>query len=185
MKVNKGTIIIIAAVLGAIIMAIIGVNTVKANAIAYAEKVTEAQSAIKIEEKRRADLIPNLADAIKSYDKHEYETLVELVKARTAKDGGLNDETQNEIRNIINVVVENYPDFKNQENYKYFMQESAITENKIAEIRVAYNKAVSRYNTYTLNPTNKFFLDLTGYEKEEFQKLDYDVSEDAPTNLFD
>lgn len=169
----------------AIIVAIIGVNSVHANAIAYAEKVTEAQSAIKVQEKRRADLIPNLADAIKSCDKHEYETLVELVKARTARDGGITDETQNEILKIVNIVMEDYPDLQNQENYKYFMKESTITENKIAETRIAYNKAVSRYNTYTLNPTNKFFLNLTGYEREEFQKLDYNVSEDAPTNLFD
>lgn len=185
MKVNKGTIIIAAAVLAAIIVAIIGVNGVHANAIAYAEKVTEAQSAIKVQEKRRADLIPNLADAIKSYDKYEYETLVELVKARTARDGGITDETQNEIHQIIDIVMEDYPDLKSQDNYKEFMKESAITENKIAETREAYNKAVSRYNTYTLNPINKFFLNLTGYEREEFQKLSYDVSEDAPTNLFD
>ena len=65
------------------------------------------------------------------------------------------------------------------------MKESAITENKIAETREAYNKTVSRYNTYTKNPINKFFLSLTGYEIEEFQKLDYDVSQDAPKNLFD
>ena len=64
------------------------------------------------------------------------------------------------------------------------MKESSITENKIAETRNAYNNAVSRYNTYTRHPINKFFLSLTGYEKIEFQKLSYDVSEDAPTNLF-
>lgn len=185
MKFNKGIVIIIVAVVVAIIMAIVGINSVPANAIAYEEKVTEAQSAIKVQEKRRADLIPNLADAIKAYDQHEYETLMDVVNARKAQDGTISDDTVNEINEIVNVVLENYPQLSSQENYKEFMNESSITENKIAETREAYNKAVSRYNTYTRNPINKFFLSLTGYERVEFQKLSYDVSEDAPTNLFD
>jgi len=64
------------------------------------------------------------------------------------------------------------------------MNEISTTENKIAETREAYNKNVSRYNTYVLHPIHKFFLSLTGYEVIEFEKLDYNVSEDAPTNLF-
>jgi len=185
MKFNKGIVIIIVAVVAAIVMAIVGINSVPANAIACEEKVTEAQSAIKVQEKRRADLIPNLADAIKAYDQHEYETLMEVVNARKAQDGVISDDTVNEINEIVNIVLENYPQLSSQENYKEFMKESSITENKIAETREAYNKAVSRYNTYTRNPINKFFLSLTGYERVEFQKLSYDVSEDAPTNLFD
>lgn len=185
MKFNKGIVIIIVAVVAGIVMAIVGINSVPANAIAYEEKVTEAQSAIKVQEKRRADLIPNLADAIKAYDQHEYETLMDVVNARKAQDGTISDDTVNEINEIVNVVLENYPQLSSQENYKEFMKESSITENKIAETREAYNKAVSRYNTYTRNPIYKFFLSLTGYERVEFQKLSYDVSEDAPTNLFD
>lgn len=185
MKHIKGILIIIGALIAVIVMVVVSVNSVPANAIAYEEKVTEAKSAIKIQEKRRADLLPTLADAIKSYDKHEYETLVNVIKARKSQDGTISDETINEINEIINVVLEKYPELKSQENYKEFMKESAITENKIAETREAYNKTVSRYNTYVRNPIRKFFLSLTSYEIVEFKKLDYNVSEDAPTNLFD
>lgn len=184
MKLNKSILIIVAAIFAVIVMGIVGINSIPANAIAYEEKVTEAQSAIKVQEKRRADLLPNLAEAIKAYDKHEYETLMNVINARKSQDGTISDDTVNEINEIVNVVLENYPQLSSQENYKEFMNESSITENKIAETREAYNKAVSRYNTYTRHPINKFFLSLTGYEKIEFQKLSYDVSEDAPTNLF-
>lgn len=182
---KKTIIIIVAAVLAVILMSVIVVNSVTASAIAHEEKVTEAYSGIKVQEKRRADLLPLLADAIKAYDKHEYETLMDVVEARKAQDGVITDETVNEINQIVDVVLEAYPELKSNENYKEFMKESAITENKIAETREAYNKAVSRYNTYTRNPIKKFFLNMTGYEKVEFQKLSYDVSEDAPTGLFD
>ena len=182
---KKTIIIIVAAVLAVILMAVIAINSVTASAIAHEEKVTEAYSDIKVQEKRRADLLPLLADEIKAYDKHEYETLMDVIEARKAQDGVITDETVNEINQIVDVVLEAYPDLKSDENYKEFMKESAITENKIAETREAYNKAVSRYNTYVRNPIKKFFLNMTGYEKVEFQKLSYDVSEDAPTGLFD
>lgn len=184
MKINKGVLITIAAVIAVIILAVIAVNSVPANAIAYEEQVTEAQSAIKVQEKRRADLYPNLADCVQAYDQHEYQTLVDLVAARTGKDGTISDEAVNEIKAAFKVVVESYPELSSQANYKELMNEISITENKIAETRDAYNKTVSRYNTYVRHPIHKFFLSMMGYEVQEFKKLDYNVSEDAPTNLF-
>lgn len=185
MKFNKGILIGIVAVLAAIVMVIVGINSMHANAIAYEEKVTDAQSNIKVAEKRRADLLPTLADAIKAYDKHEYNTLMDVINARKAQGSVITDEDMNEINKSINFVLENYPQLSSQDNYKEFMKESSITENNIFEVRKAYNNTVSRYNTYTRNPIRKFFLSITGYERIEFQKLSYDVSEDAPTNLFD
>lgn len=185
MKFNKTVVIIIVAVIASILAAIVAVNSVQATAIAYEEKVTDAKSNIQVAEKRRADLYPTLADAIKSYDKHEAETLLNVVSARKEQDGSLTDANVNEINEMINIVVEKYPDLKSQDNYKEFMKESSITENNIRDVRIAYNTAVSRYNSYTRPSLRKFILSLTGYERVEFEKLSYDVSEDAPTNLFD
>lgn len=189
MKFNKGNVkgivIGIGAIVAIVLMIIVGVVSVQARAIAYEEKVTEARSAINIQEKRRADAIPNLVDCVKAYDKHEYQTLVDLVNARRGQNGTISDDLLNDVNEIINVVVENYPELKSQDNYKEFMNELTTTENMIAETREAYNKTVSRYNTYTRSPINKFFLSLTGYEKVEYEKLTYEVSSDAPTNLFD
>lgn len=185
MKFNKTIVIIIVAIVAAILAVIVGINSVAGTAIAYEEKVTEAESNIKVAEKRRADLYPTLADAIKSYDEHEAETLIDVVNARKSENGAITDENVNEINRMIDIVVEKYPDLKSQDNYKEFMKESSITENNIRDVRTAYNTAVSRYNTYTRHPLHKFFLSLTGYERVEFEKLSYDVSEDVPTNLFD
>lgn len=184
MKINKETLIIALSVIAVIILAIVAINSVHADAIKYEEMVGEAQSAIKVQEKRRADLYVTLADAIKAYDKHEYETFLAVVNARKEQDETISDESKKEIEKRIDIVLENYPELKSQDNYKEFMKESSITENMIAETREAYNRAVSRYNIYTRNPIKKFFLGITGYETLEFQKLDYDVSSDAPTNLF-
>lgn len=184
MKFNKTVVTIIVAVVAAILAVIVGINSVAGNAIAYEEKVKESKSNIKVAEKRRSELYSTLVEAIKAYDKHEAETLLNVVNARKAQDGSLTDANVNEIKGIIDLVVEKYPDLKSQDNYKEFMKESSITENNIRDVRTAYNTAVSRYNTYTRHPIHKFFLSITGYEKVKFEELSYDVSEDAPTNLF-
>lgn len=182
---KSSIIIIIVSIVSAVFLIgfiIVGVTSFPANAIKYEEKVTESYSAIKVQEKRRADLLPNMAEAVKSYNKHEYETLVAVINAR-AEDGTISDEDVKEINGMIKVVLESYPELKSSENYKTYMNELAITENMITETRNAYNSAVSRYNAYVKHPIKKFFLNLTGYEVIEFEKLDYDVSEDAPTSL--
>lgn len=182
---KKGIIITIVAVVAAILAVVVGINSVAGSAIAYEEKITDAQSNIKVAEKRRADLYRTLADAIKSYDKHEYNTLMDVINARKEQGSAITDADVNEIKNMLKVVLENYPQLSSQPNYEKFMSESSITENNIRDVRMAYNKTVSRYNTYTRHPIRKFFLSLTGYERIEFEKLSYNVSEDAPTNLFD
>lgn len=95
----------------AIIVAIIGTFTfgfwgVQNKAISYEEQITTAKSEIKIQEKRRADLIPNLVDCVKAYDKHEYDTLMAVVDSRGTK----SDAAVAEITTQIKAVAEAYPE---------------------------------------------------------------------------
>ena len=46
------------------------------------EQVNTAQSDIRVQEKRRVDLVYNLADCVMQYDKHEAETLTAIVEGR-------------------------------------------------------------------------------------------------------
>lgn len=181
MKSWKLPLIIIAAVLAVILLFVFAFQGVQNHAIGLEEQITTAQSEIKIQEKRRADLIPNLVDCVKAYDEHEYNTLMAVIEAR----GSSSDEVVGDIMANINVVAEQYPELKSNENYKQLMTELATTENLIAQTRTNYNTWVSQYNTYTRKFPNASILSLLGYERQNFEKLNYDVSSDAPTNLFD
>lgn len=176
----KKTLIIIGIVLAVILLAIFALNSIPNKVISYEEQITTAQSEIKIQEKRRADLIPNLVDCVKEYDKHEYETLMAVVEAR----GANSDSSVQEIQTMINAVAEQYPDLKSNENYKELMNELSTTENKIAQVRSNYNEWITKYNSYTKKFPNKQILGLLGYEITEYQKLTFNVSSDAPTDLF-
>ena len=177
----KKAFIIIGIILALVLFIVFALNSIPNNVISYEEQITTAQSEIKIQEKRRADLIPNLVDCVKEYDKHEYETLMAVVEAR----GTNSDSSVQEIQTMINAVAEQYPELKSNENYKELMNELSTTENKIAQVRSNYNEWVSKYNSYTKKFPNRQILNFLGYEVTEYQKLTFDVSSDAPTNLFD
>lgn len=182
MKKNiKLTLIIVGIVFAITLFIVFLLNNVPNKVISYEEQITTAQSEIKIQEKRRVDLIPNLVDCVKEYDKHEYETLMAVVEAR----GANSDSSVQEIQTMINAVAEQYPDLKSDKNYKELMNELSTTENKIAQVRSNYNEWVTRYNSYTKKFPNRQILSFLGYEVTEYQKLEFDVPSDSPTNLFD
>lgn len=181
MKSWKLILIVVAAILALVLMFMFAFQGVQNKAINLEEQITTAQSEIKIQEKRRADLIPNLVDCVKAYDEHEYKTLMDVIEAR----GADSDEVAAEVMTSVNVVAEQYPALKSNENYKQLMTELSATENLIAQTRTNYNTWITKYNSYVRKFPNKGILSILGYEVQAFEKLDFDVSSDAPTNLFD
>ena len=161
-------------------VAIFGINSVQNTAITLDEQVQVALSDIQIQEKRRVDLVYNLVDAVKNYDKHEAETLKAIVDGR-GQDGNDIDN----VSTVISAVSEAYPELKSNQNYKELMNELSVTENLIAQYRSNYNQQVKEYNRYVKRFPNKQFLGLLGYEVENHEYLNYNAPSDAPQNLFE
>lgn len=174
----KLVIIGIASIICVLLLGVFGINSVQNKAISLEEQVKTATSDIKIQEKRRVDLIYNLVDTVKQYDKHEAETLKAVVEGRS------NGGDMEDVTTLISAVTEAYPDLKANENYKTLMNELSVTENLIANYRSNYNKEVKGYNRYIKKFPNKQFLNILGYEECNFEYLDYDAPTDAPQNLF-
>ena len=171
----KVSLISLVGVIAIVIFGIFGVQSFQNHAISLEEQVESASSDIKIQEKRRVDLVYNLADCVKQYDKHESETLKAIVSGRTS---GSNDIEN--VTTAISAVSEAYPELKSSENYKQLM-----TENLIAEYRENYNKSVKSYRKYVKAFPQRSFLNMLGYDKKEFELLDFDAPESAPQNLFE
>lgn len=156
------------------------VQSVKNGAISLEEQIRSAASDIQVQEKRRADLLPNLVETIKAYDKHEYETLMDVVTSRNTS----NDEKSDTIRTELHILAEAYPDLKSNGNYQSLLNELATTENLIANHRKNYNNQIKSYNRYCRRFPNQQILNWLGYEVIDSAYLSYNVSSDAPTNLF-
>ena len=170
--------IIAAGVVAVLLLCIFGVQSAQNKAFALEEQVNTADSDIKVQEKRRVDLIYNLVDCVKQYDRHEAETLAAIVDGR-----GSTGDIEN-VTTAITAVAEAYPGLKSNENYKELMNELSITENLISEYRENYNKQVKSYRKYVKAFPQRVFLNFLGYEKQEFNLLDYNAPETAPQNLF-
>ena len=169
-------------ILVVVLIGILGVFIVqnsKNTAIRLEEQVMTSKKDISVQEKRRADLIPNLVEFVKEYDKHEYELLSSLIEKR-----GSEGVDVKEVTTIVNAVAEAYPELKSSENYRQLMTELAITENSISSYRENYNRSVREYNSHVRSFPNTMFLDILGYQKLTFEALEYEGYEDAPTNLF-
>ena len=170
----------ITIIIAAILLGIFAFQGVQNKTISLEEQIHTAYSDINVQQKRRADLIPNLVYCVKAYDEHEYQTLMDVVNAR----GANSDEAALQVTSMIQVVAEAYPELKSNENYKELMNELATTENLIANYRSNYNKWIKKYNQYVRKFPNKQILNMLGYKVTSYTYLEYNASSDAPTNLF-
>lgn len=147
----KLPVIIGAAIVAFILMIVFGVQSAQNKAISLEESVYTAQSDIKVQEKRRVDLVYNLADCVKQYDKHESATLTQLADSMS-KGAEVND-----VQTSIAAVAYDYPELQSNQNYQQFMTELATTENLIAQYRENYNKSVTAYNRYVKKFPTRIF----------------------------
>lgn len=177
----KKILISLAIFIGIILMIagiFVGVNNTTIN---LEEQIKESKSSINIQEKRREDLIINLVDTVKDFNKYEQETMSKIVEARAKASNGKVEEAQT----LISAVAEQYPELKSNENYKTLMTELSVTENMIAEHRNNYNIQVKQYNKHVKKFPNNIILNIMGYDKLENTYLQYEVLEDSPKNLFE
>ncbi|WP_211364272.1 LemA family protein [Propionivibrio limicola] len=117
-------------------------------------RVQEAWSAIDIQLKRRADLVPNLVETVKGYAIHEQDTLAEVTRARSALQDAQGAMQAAEADNFLTqalgrlfAVVEAYPELKASENFISLQKDLYDLEEKIAYARQFYNRNVLDFNT--------------------------------------
>ena len=175
----KVILIVLVGVVSIIMMSVFMIQGAQNKAFSLEESVNTAAADINVQEKRRVDLIYNLADCVMQYDKHEAETLKAVVDGRASTVGDIENFSTR-----VTAIAEAYPDLKSNENYKELMNELAMTENLIAEYRSNYNQQIKEYKRYVRKFPTRVFLDMLGYEVVDFGYLEYNAPVDAPQNLF-
>ncbi len=120
------------------------------------EAVRNNERQIDIQLDRRFKVFESLINVVKKYMDYEKSTLKEVVALRNqalaAKASGdveTRQQSENKISDIlsgINVVFEQYPDLKANQNALQLQEEIVNTENKLAYSKQAYNDSIERYN---------------------------------------
>mgnify|MGYP001558219894 FL=1 len=127
-------------------------------------RVENSASQIDVQLKKRADLVPNLVEAVKGYMKHEKSAIESVTEARkmlvSAKDfqGKVKagDRLASALKSVF-AIAENYPNLKANETFVQLQQELAAIEDKIAYARQFYNDSILEYdNLRSTFPGNTF-----------------------------
>lgn len=124
--------------------------------IALIEAVRNNQKQIDIQLDRRFKVFESLINVVKNYMDYERSTLKDVValrnqaqQAHAQGDEKARIEAENKISQIasgINVVFEQYPSLKANENALQLQEEIVSTENKLAYAKQALNDSIERYN---------------------------------------
>lgn len=145
------------------------------------ENINTAKSNISKEEQRRVDLFNNLVDAVESAKDFEKSTQVQIAEAR----GQANKGQVQEAMITLASVVEAYPEIKTTALYDKTMTEFSVTENRLSGYREQYNNDVRSYNRKVRSFPTNLILAIMGYERQDFQYLDYNVNNAEARNLFE
>ena len=138
-------------------------------------RVDEAWSDITVQLKRRADLIPNLIEAVKGYAAHESQVFENVTKARaetlnvqTPADAAAAENHMQQALKSIFAVAEAYPQLQASQNFLQLQGELVDTEDKIQASRRFYNGGVRELNTKIKVFPNTLFVRGLGFTEREF-----------------
>jgi LemA protein len=148
-------------------------------------------SNIDVQLKRRADLIPNLVEAVKGYAAHEREVFEEVTAARTAMQqatgpaqaGEANKQASAALGRLF-AVSEAYPQLRASENFQKLQDELTDTEDKIAAARRYYNQTVYQYNSRLQSFPDLIVARLGAFREREFFELDQPADAQPPSVEF-
>jgi len=134
---------------------------------------------IDVQLKRRADLIPNLVEAVKGYAAHERGVFDSVTEARTslmqagtpAAAAQANDVLTSALGKLF-AVAEAYPDLKASQNFLRLQDELTDTEDKVAAARRYYNATVMRFNTKIQSFPGVLYAGALGFSAREFFSAD-------------
>ena len=154
-------------------------------------RVKNAWSQIDVQLKRRHDLIPNLIETVKGYMTHERDTLENITKARSqavaAEGVGDKAKAEGELTSALgkfNLVVENYPDLKANQNFLSLQEELTSTENKISFSRQNYNDQVLFYNNKIQMFPSNIVAGMFQFNVEEFFEIEDEKEKEVPKVSF-
>ena len=153
--------------------------------------VKEGFSGITVQLRRRADLIPNLVEAVKGYATHEREVFEEVSKARAASvnAGSVAATAQADAQltgmlGRLFAVAEAYPELKANTNFLQLQDQLANIEGELQSARRYYNATVRDLNSTIQSFPPVVIARPLGFAEEPFYQDDDPAIQSAPQVSF-
>ena len=148
--------------------------------------VLDAWSGIGVQLTKRHDLIPMLANVVKSYAKHETDLLTQTTELRAPRisDDTLKTEQREQSfgkqLNRIVVLAEDYPDIKADQNFQQLQSNLVAVEGDIESARRYYNGAVRELNILVESFPSNLVAKQFSFESGQFFELELPAMRASP-----
>jgi LemA protein len=153
--------------------------------------VKEGFSGITVQLRRRADLIPNLVEAVKGYATHEREVFEEVTakRAEATQAGSVQataqaDATMTGLLGRLMAVAENYPELKANQNFLELQDQLSSIETELQSARRYYNATVRDLNSTIQSFPPVLIARPMGFTEEPFYQDDDPAIQSAPKVSF-
>ena len=141
------------------------------------QMAAEGWSGIDVQLKRRADLVPNLVDAVKGYAAHERALFNEITELRSAVGrvaagdvagrGQVEGQLAGALARLL-ALAEAYPDLKASDNFRDLQAALATVEDEIQMARRYYNGATRNLNVLVESFPSNLVAGALGFAKRDF-----------------
>lgn len=163
-----GTLLLI--ILAIVVVGIIWFIGIYNKLIRLIEAVRNNQKQVDIQLDRRFKVFESLINVVKNYMDYEKTTLSQVVALRSKSVAAANSgdektriDSENAISRIasnINLVFEQYPDLKANQNALQLQEEIVNTENKLTFSKQALNDSIERYNATKKSLLESFVVSI-------------------------
>jgi LemA protein len=171
--------IALAALALLVVLLVLGYNRL----VRLRNEVDTGWANIDVQLKRRADLIPNLVEAVRAYAAHERGVFEEVTRARAALQRAASPGTAAEANEGLSAalgrlfaVAEAYPELRASENFLRLQEDLTDTEDKISAARRYYNATVMRFNTAIQSVPWVFVARPLGFRARDFFSAEGDTA---------
>jgi LemA protein len=170
------TLIIVIAVIALLVLWVISVQRKLVN---QDELCKNSMSTIGVQQESRWDALTGMVELVKSYNEHEYNTLRDVIAQRrpidgnsTAEEADLQENLMGQVASRLNVVIEQYPDLKANENYSKAMDAVDKYTNMVRTSKMVYNDTATNYNKLIRQIPDSFVASIFGFKVREYLKIE-------------
>jgi LemA protein len=157
----------------------------------YRYLVREAWSGIDVQLKRRHDLIPNIVEAVKGYERYERSLLPDIAKVRAQLGSARSVREKGEVENDLSrslkgvfALVEAYPDLKANQSFLDLQRNLTEIEDQIQLARRYYNGTVREYNILVESFPGNLAASLFHFTRADFFEIEYATERQTPDVKF-
>lgn len=168
------TIIIIVAIIAIVALWFMGIQR---KLVSSDELCQNSMSQIGVQQQSRWDAVSALVKLTKSYNEHEYNTLVDVIKHRkditrtsAAADANAQEDVLVAAAAKIRFVAEQYPELKADATYAKTMDSLNNYENQVRMSRMVFNDSVTKYNRIVRQFPDSIVASILKFPLREYLK---------------